>query len=119
MTVHERLENVAWSFRNALTADERKKAVRAAFLLAGDTGIKVLARLTGRNEKKLRKIGKIGEFRREVYRWGRGRGPNPRQRWLEEETAQVAEAAAGGYGELRYSRRDASRSTTNRRSRKI
>lgn len=119
LTIYEKLANIAWSFRNALTAEERKKAVRAAFLVAGDAGVEVLARLTGRNVKKLHKIGEIGEFRREAYRWKRGRGPNPRRQWLEQEVAETAAQACGGYGERQFGRRDASRSTTNKRSRKI
>lgn len=48
-----------------------------------------------------------------------GAPPRPAGEIDPTEAAEVAALCAGGYGERQFARRDASRSTTNKRSRKI
>lgn len=122
--VSRQIENIAWSFRSALSAQERKECVRAAFTLAGEKGIEVLAKLTGCNIKKLKKIGEINSFRKEYNRWRRGRGPNPLKAMREREYAAITARAASWkedkktetdfFGEDRRGRRNTFSNTTNR-----
>lgn len=48
-----------------------------------------------------------------------GAPPRPAGEIDPTEAAEIAALCAGGYGERRFARRDASRSTTNKRSRKM
>ena len=93
MLTTKQVERIAWYFKNSQCPTEQKDAVRTAFILAGTEGVQALARMVGRNYKKLVKIGELGQLRRERNRYRRGRGPRPT---AQDDGAEVAEAMARG-----------------------